>query len=104
MEIDFDSYYSHPRFSGVALRVVGYPRKWEPYTALVTDEDGNEHECDTDEGEWVDDIDSGRVLVVMVGDDHKHTVDVSDLTKINEDDFCDGCGQIGCGHGSKREK
>lgn len=31
-----------------------------------------------------------------VGDDHLFIVDVDDLIPIEEDDYCPGCGQIGC--------
>ena len=39
-----------------------------------------------------------QVTAVMVGDDRTHVVDVDDLTEIEEDDYCHGCGQTGCGH------
>lgn len=102
--LDFTKNYSHPKFKGVALWIAGYPKVWVPDTYTAMDEYGNEYEDETGTGEMVDDTESGRVLVVMVGDDYKNTVDVSDLTVISDDDFCDGCGQIGCGHSSKREE
>lgn len=40
----------------------------------------------------------GRVLAVMVGDDHRHEVDVEDLALLPDDGYCPGCGQTGCGH------
>lgn len=40
-----------------------------------------------------------QTQVVMVGDDHVHYVDPSDLSPLDDDEFCGGCGQIGCGHG-----
>lgn len=89
--------YSHPRFRGVALRVVGYVQRWEPETSIIVDDDGTEHESETEEGEFVDDIESGRVRAVMVGDDHENKVDLADLTEIDESTFCPECGQIGCG-------
>lgn len=46
-----------------------------------------------------DDFDGTSVIVVMVGDDQKHLVDVDDLHELSQDEFCAGCGQIGCGHG-----
>lgn len=65
---------------GVAFYLRGWAaRRWEP-----------------DEGEWADDVESGLVRAVMVGDDYEHTVDVAGLTEINDDDYCAGCGQIGC--------
>lgn len=52
------------------------------------------------EGEWVDDPNSGRVRAVMVGDDYEHVVDVSDLVPIDDNEYCSGCGQIGCSWGA----
>lgn len=49
---------------------------------------------------WVDEMcpeHDNCVKVVMVGDDHRHHVDVDDLEKIGEGDYCSSCGQIGCG-------
>ena len=43
-------------------------------------------------------VDETRVIAIMVGDDRKHIVDVSDLTLLNENDYCPECGQIGCTH------
>ena len=52
----------------------------------------------TDDTEWSGiEERTGRVLVVMVGDDRKHCVDVTDLTPLAEHEFCHSCGQIGCG-------
>ncbi len=39
---------------------------------------------------------TGKVTVVMVGDDRKFTFDPEDLVPIEDDDFCGCCGQIGC--------
>ena len=102
-KLDFSARYTHPNFKGSALYISGYPKVWVPYTFLDVDDEGNEVECESDEGEWELDETSGSILVVMVGDDHKWTVDAEDLVKIGENDYCDGCGQIGCGHGSNRE-
>lgn len=43
-------------------------------------------------------VETGRALVVMVGDDHVYAVDPDDMTPIAEEDYCHACGQIGCGH------
>ena len=40
-----------------------------------------------------------QVKIRMVGDDRDFLVDRSEVKPITEDDFCGGCGQIGCGHG-----
>jgi hypothetical protein len=42
---------------------------------------------------------TGMVIAVMVGDDRKHVYDPDDFEPINEEDYCSGCGQIGCGWG-----
>jgi hypothetical protein len=41
---------------------------------------------------------TGRVVVVMVGDDYKHVVDEDDIVPLEREDYCGECGQIGCGH------
>jgi len=40
-----------------------------------------------------------QVKIRMVGDDRDFLVDRSEVKLIDPDDFCGGCGQIGCGHG-----
>jgi hypothetical protein len=66
-------------YGGIAFHVLG----WE-----------TEPDEDT---EWTGiEVRTGRVLAVMVGDDHRHSVDEDDLTPLNEEDYCPGCGQIGC--------
>lgn len=51
--------------------------------------------------EWtgIENVDTSRVVCVMVGDDRDFTFDVSDLVELEEGDYCRECGQIGCGHG-----
>ena len=38
----------------------------------------------------------GRARVVMVGDDQEHVVEPGDLVKIDDEDYCHECGQVGC--------
>ena len=38
-----------------------------------------------------------RAVVVAIGDDMEREVDLDSLSKLEEEDFCGGCGQIGCG-------
>jgi hypothetical protein len=38
-------------------------------------------------------------IYTMVGDDHRWHIDMHDVTPLNDDEYCGGCGQIGCGHG-----
>ena len=47
---------------------------------------------------WYDElVNENTATVIMVGDDYRHTVPIEDITSIDEDEFCGGCGQIGCG-------
>lgn len=96
MTLDMDGRYKVKGWPGVAVWLDGWTQRWEPSTVLMEDEDGNEwEEPDPEgEGEYVDD---DTVQAVMVGDDKRHTVDVSDLIPIADEDYCSGCGQIGCG-------
>jgi hypothetical protein len=87
-------------FSGVAVRVVGYKKRWEPEICFVENEAGETYEEETGEGEWVEDTESGRVYVRMVGDDANHLVDVDDLIELTDSDYCGCCGQIGCAWGA----
>jgi hypothetical protein len=97
MDIDFDANYSVNGYGGVAFWIKGYPQKWEAEQFLAIDpESGEEYWELSNEGEWVDDFDSGQIVAVMVGDDREHIVDIEDLTILPEGDFCGGCGQIGC--------
>ena len=36
------------------------------------------------------------LVCVMIGDDYKHHVQIDDVHEIDDDDYCSGCGQIGC--------
>ena len=49
---------------------------------------------------WIIDPDGGIGPVIrMVGDDRDFEVYPEELTHVTADEFCGGCGQIGCGHG-----
>ena len=97
-DLDFTARYRVTNWPGVAVRLERWPTVWVPFTYTDVDEDGDEIEVESNEGEFEDDTHSGRIVVVMVGDDKEHTVDVTDLTKLDELDYCLECGQIGCGH------
>lgn len=81
--LDFDARYRIESMPGVAFWLKGYAQIPDGFPDYAM-------------ADYVDDPD--RVVAVMVGDDREHTIDVSELTKISEDDYCPGCGQIGCGH------
>ena len=41
--------------------------------------------------------DRTKVRCIMVGDDREFTFDIEELSPLDEEEFCPGCGQIGCG-------
>lgn len=90
---------------GVAWTIDHRPLVWVADTTLITvddngdyDPDGEELEVPTDEGEWVTDAESTEWHMHMVGDDRDFVHDESDLTLLDEDDYCHVCGQTGCTH------
>jgi hypothetical protein len=107
-KLDLDARYVVAGYKGIAQYIYGFPKRWEPYMTFTTCDDPScvchdgadqEHEVDSGEGEWVEqDETCGRVIMVMVGDDTKREVDISDLTKLGDLDYCASCGQVGCGH------
>ena len=70
LDLDFDKScaYTHSRMTGVAWQLL----EWE-------------------------DRDNDIVLACMVGDDKVHHLHSVDFQAIEDDDYCGGCGQIGCG-------
>lgn len=73
--------YSHPAFAGVALRVLG----WETEPDEDTSWSGYE-------------VRTGKLLVRVVGDNHRTPVDPEDLTPLDRASYCGECGQVGCRH------
>lgn len=126
--ITMDGRYAVDGYRGVAFRLIGWAQKWEPETVLTewcgwcyepvdyqqgtgtpfcTCEDTADygrsiHESweETGDGEWIPDPSGGIVRAVMVGDDRVHEVAISDLIPLADEDYCSGCGQMGCGWGS----
>lgn len=106
MSIDTKKTYEHAEMPGVAWIVRGpevehmgaeeCPGHADDDFALMCGGLGESYFCD---GSCVEPQPTGMVRAVMVGDDRVHIVDPDDLTEIDEDDYCSGCGQIGCGHG-----
>lgn len=60
-----------------------------------------DYEAEADEDtEWTGMyVATGLILCHMVGDDTSYGFDPDDLTPIGDDEYCSGCGQIGCGWG-----
>ncbi len=94
--IDFSAHYSIGA-PDVAWYLLGYAKTWTAEEWIYsgegdTDDPDSYIYCESEEIE-----DRGVVRAVMVGDDRVEIVDVDDLELIGEEDFCRGCGQIGCG-------
>lgn len=66
-------YVQHPSYRGVAWQV----RDWEY--------------------DW--DVAPDVIGCTMVGDDRRFEFDIDDLDVLHWDQFCSGCGQVGCAHG-----
>ena len=78
--IDFDKKYSVEGYKGIAFYLLGFVERNTPDT----------------EWDGIKEVDTGMVRAVMVGDDREHIIDVDDLTVLDDDDYCPGCGQIDC--------
>lgn len=81
--IDFKAAYKVKGHGGIAWR----PIKYHTYRDGDYDWTGEEI------------VDTTLVDCYMVGDDSVWTFDVDDLTKIDDEEYCSECGQIGCGWG-----
>ena len=73
--------YSVRGYRGIAFYALG----WETEPTEDTIWDGYE-------------VRTGRVVVVMAGDDRHHIVDEDDITPLAREAYCGVCGQLGCGH------
>lgn len=98
--LDMNATYTVAGYRGVAFRPLGYATT-EEYEGdiLVCDDDECDHQVSGlcwAEGDTSIVTDPDRVRAVMVGDDGEFIVDVEDLTALSEDDYCPGCGQVGC--------
>jgi len=93
--IDFDAHYQVKGYRGIAFYVLGWLAENRPIMCYVNDEEGNK--CEVESGEFELEANTDYVVAVMVGDDRRHTVEVSDLIPLKEDGFCRSCGQVGCG-------
>src|SRR3954467_9719163 len=100
MSIDMDARYRVEGCGGVAVWIKGWTTE-EVYEGdyLVCDDDECDHDSEMCWTEGDTSIVPGNMLrVVMVGDDREHIVDPDDLVKLDDDDYCSVCGQIGCQH------
>lgn len=95
---DFTSAYTAAGWAaGIAWRATGYVQEWTEERWEYDGEGDPDDEasycyCEPEQVE-----DRSRVVAHMVGDDRDFDFDISDLTPIADDDYCSGCGQVGCG-------
>jgi len=73
--------YSVKGYRGIAWHVFG----WETAPNHDTEWSGIEER-------------TGLVVACMVGDDSYCTFEPDELTALNREEYCGGCGQIGCTH------
>lgn len=75
----------------LAYRVTGHPGVAWSVWGFVTTRD--------EEYEWtgMEYEDTGRVRAHMIGDDYEFQFGTDELEVLGEDEYCSGCGQIGCG-------
>jgi hypothetical protein len=85
-------------YDGVAWRIYGREKIWEPSEFIFYNEDGEEYvDYDYDSGEWVESND-GPFECIMVGDDRSFYFDESAIHFL-DGDVC-SCGQTSCGWGA----
>lgn len=89
-----------PQFPGTAVRFVGHPLEYPEHDdELICEDDGCDHVSEmcwliSDGGDVEPEPVLTEALVVMIGDDRRHCVSISDLTPY--DDRVCSCGQIDC--------
>jgi hypothetical protein len=94
--------YAVAGYRGIAFHLIGWATTTEPIKTLdVLNDDGeydpvNGREVEVDSGEFEEVDDYDRVRAVMVGDDRVFVVEVDDLTRLDDGDYCSQCGQVGC--------
>jgi len=93
MELDFDARYRVTNMPGVAWYLVGFLEEMKEVEWTELDENGEAFYCYDVEPV----INDTLVRAIMVGDNREHIIDVDDLVKIGDDEYCSCCGQIGCG-------
>lgn len=95
-----DARYTVDGYGGVAFYLTRYSTT-EEYEGdyLACDDEDCDHELSEScwlEGDTSIVTDLDWVYAVMVGDDREHLVEVTELTKIADEDYCSSCGQVGC--------
>lgn len=89
-EFDFSATYVAEGWgAGIAWRASHYVKELVEEAYIVDDETYYE---------WDEVENKERVFAHMVGDDARFEFGIDELTKIDEDDYCHECGQVGCQH------
>lgn len=93
--LDREKRYRVERWDGVAFYYYGDEMGWteENWTWDGEGDPDDEASYIYDEPE---EVPTGNVIMVMVGDDEKHIIDPEECTELDDDEFCTECGQIGC--------
>ena len=78
--------------AGIAWYVLGW--ETEPGACEWFDEDSQTWEHD-EEPELVR---TGRIVAIMIGDDHRWTFNPEDIAPLEREDYCGECEQMGCTH------
>lgn len=104
--LDFNVCYRVAGYDGIAFRLLSYMQEWpEPECDGHVDDDaallsgvgiGEAIYCDGSCAVVEPEENTDWVRAVMVGDDTIYTVEVTDLTPLEEGEFCAECGQVGC--------
>ena len=94
-----DTRYKVEGYSGIAWYTLGYATTTTEESWTYDGEGDPDDEASYLYNEPEEIPDTDNAIMVMVGDDRKHTIPVEDLTPIADEDYCSCCGQIGCGWG-----
>lgn len=97
--LDFNTAYKVDGYEGIAWHLLRHPLVTDEcpgHPAGEYDDLGETVYCD---GSCVEPYpDEDRVICRMVGDDADYDFGVDEITPLDDDEWCAGCGQIGCGH------
>lgn len=99
-QVDMNARYTVAGYGGVAFYLLGYAtsEEYEGDVVVCIDDECDHASSDMcwAEGDTSIVFNTDMVRAVMVGDDREFIVDVSDLTRLGDDDYCAECGQVGC--------
>ena len=85
-DLDFSARYECAQFPGIAFRLVEY---FEQEVQHEVPEGYDNDGMPLYSYYYDKETDYDRVIAVMVGDDYRHIIEVEDLTKLDEDAYCD---------------